>query len=168
MEVGSEEDIDLDVMANIEADITAKAAVADMIKAETKVGFEGDDEAKDETESSTRGTMEIRVYRVSKPEIVADSLEPSSDGGSRENFEIGLDVVIQEFFDHMVEIPIRRITDIEGEGGLVEERERADSIGRCLSYVQEELRQIRSSRYYERMDFRRLKTFAMRRLEYHP
>ncbi|GJT64723.1 hypothetical protein Tco_1016203 [Tanacetum coccineum] len=150
-EVGSEEDIDSDVMANIEADITAKA--------------------EDEAESSTRGTIEIMVDRVSEPEIVADSLEPSSDGVSRENFEIrGLK---RSKHWHMREI-IRlreRVSMLEGSNmrlreGLAEERERAHSIGRRLSYVQEELRQIRSSRYYERIDFRRIETFAMRRLGY--
>nr|GEX64561.1 hypothetical protein [Tanacetum cinerariifolium] len=57
-----------------------------------------------------------------------------------------------------------RVIMLEGSnmrlrGGLAEERERADSIGRHLSDVQEELRQIRSSRYCDRMDFRRLETF---------
>ncbi|GKC85909.1 hypothetical protein Tco_1141626 [Tanacetum coccineum] len=53
-------------------------------------------------------------------------------------------------------------------GDLAEERERADSIGRRLSYVQDELRQIHLSHYYDMMDFRRLKTFVMRRLGYSP
>ncbi|GKE93830.1 hypothetical protein Tco_1574925, partial [Tanacetum coccineum] len=134
-------------------------------------------------------------------EIPAESLIPASGRRSKEDFEIGLDVVIQELYDHMEEIPARRIANIEEElrareilaladerkmtrlrervsmlegsnmrlrGDLVEERERANSIGCRLSYVQEEWRQIRSSRYYDRMDFRRLETFAMRCLGYCP
>nr|GEV85492.1 Gag-Pol polyprotein [Tanacetum cinerariifolium] len=63
MEVGSGEDIDLDVMADIKADIAAIVAASDEIRVETKDGFEGDDEVEDEAESSTRGTMEIGVDR---------------------------------------------------------------------------------------------------------
>ncbi|GJS53253.1 hypothetical protein Tco_0626615 [Tanacetum coccineum] len=51
-------------------------------------------------------------------------------------------------------------------GALAEERERADSVWRRMGYIQDELRQIHSSRYYDRMDFKRLETFAMRRLGY--
>ncbi|GKF83325.1 hypothetical protein Tco_0244981, partial [Tanacetum coccineum] len=96
LEVGSEEDIDSDVMADIEVDIKTKAAAADEIRDETKVGFKVDDEAEDEdeAESSARGTMKIEVDKVYEPEIPVDSFVPASGGGSREDFEIGLDVVI--------------------------------------------------------------------------
>nr|GEU65104.1 hypothetical protein [Tanacetum cinerariifolium] len=132
LEVGSEEDIDLDGMVDIEADITAEAAAADEIRAETEVGFRGDDEAKDEAESSARGTMEIRVYIVFELEILADSLVPASGGGSREDFEIGLDVVIQELYDHMEEIYAQRISDIEEEQRAREIRALADERERWL------------------------------------
>ncbi|GKB34343.1 hypothetical protein Tco_0879285 [Tanacetum coccineum] len=93
----------------------AKAVAADEIRTETEVGFEGDDEAEDEAEFSARGTMDIRVDRVFDPGITADSLVPASGGGSREDFEIGLDVVIQELYDHMEEIPAWRIVEVEEE-----------------------------------------------------
>ncbi|GKA02946.1 putative reverse transcriptase domain-containing protein [Tanacetum coccineum] len=159
MEVGSEDDIDSNVMADIEADIVAEAAPAEEIRAETKVGLERDDKDEDKAESSARGTIEIRVDRVVEPEMPADNLVPISDGGSRENFEIGLDVVIQELHDHMMETRIQR-------RALAKERERANSVWRRMRYIQEELRQIRSSRYHDRMGMRRLETFAMRRLGY--
>ncbi|GJS53252.1 retrovirus-related pol polyprotein from transposon TNT 1-94 [Tanacetum coccineum] len=111
----SEEDINSDVMANIKADVAAKAAAVDEIRAKTEVGFERDDEAEDEAESSDRGTMEIGIDKVIELEIPVDSLVPTSDGGSREDFEIGLDVVIRELYDHMEEIPAWRIADIEEE-----------------------------------------------------
>ncbi|GJW12813.1 hypothetical protein Tco_1578640 [Tanacetum coccineum] len=50
-------------------------------------------------------------------------------------------------------------------GMLCVEKERVDSLRRHMMYAQEELRQIRMSRYYDRADFRRLETFAMRRLD---
>ncbi|GKF51688.1 hypothetical protein Tco_0148155, partial [Tanacetum coccineum] len=139
MEVGSKEHIDSNVMADIEADIAAEATTADEIRAKTEVGFEGDDEAEDEAESSARGTIEIGVDIVSELKIAADSLVPASDEGSREKFKIELDVVIQQLLEHMVEIHVCRIANIKEEGGLVEKKERANSIGRRLSYVQEEL-----------------------------
>nr|GEV57981.1 hypothetical protein [Tanacetum cinerariifolium] len=67
MEVGSGEDIDLDVLADIKADIATVVAASDEIRVETKDGFEGDDEVEDEAESSTRGTIEIGFDRVSEP-----------------------------------------------------------------------------------------------------
>ncbi|GJT62162.1 hypothetical protein Tco_1005695 [Tanacetum coccineum] len=66
-------------------------------------------------ESSARGIVEIGVDRVIEPDIPVDSLVPASDRGSREDFEIGLDVVIQELYNHIEEISTRRIADIEEE-----------------------------------------------------
>ncbi|GKC11318.1 hypothetical protein Tco_1008100 [Tanacetum coccineum] len=117
-------------MADIEADIATEATAADEIRAETKIGLERDDEAKDEAESNARGTIDIGVDRVSKPKIPADSLVPASDEGSREDFKIGLDVVIQDLYDHMEENPAWRIADIKEEQraqdiqALADERER--------------------------------------------
>nr|GEW42271.1 hypothetical protein [Tanacetum cinerariifolium] len=96
IEVGSEQDIDSDVMADIKADIAAEGKVDDEIKVETEVGLERDDKAKDEAESSDKGTIEIEVDRFVELKMHADSLVSASDEGSKENFEIGLDVVIQE------------------------------------------------------------------------
>ncbi|GJZ71190.1 hypothetical protein Tco_0635041 [Tanacetum coccineum] len=53
-------------------------------------------------------------------------------------------------------------------GMLCVERERVDSLQRHMSYTQEELRQMRVSCYYDRAEFKRLETFAMRRLGYRP
>ncbi|GJV56948.1 putative reverse transcriptase domain-containing protein, partial [Tanacetum coccineum] len=72
--------------------------------------------------------------------------------------QIGLDVVLQELYDHMVEIPVDRITSIEaGQRELKESSliSRIDSLRRHMAYTQEELRQIRRFRYYNRMEFRR-------------
>ncbi|GKC33394.1 ribonuclease H-like domain-containing protein, partial [Tanacetum coccineum] len=100
-----------------DSNIAAEAAADDEIRDETEVGLERDDEAEDEAESSTRGTIEIGVDRVVEPEMLADSLLPTSDGGSRENFKIRLDVVIQELYDHMVEKPSENGDDNENGNG---------------------------------------------------
>ncbi|GJU54178.1 reverse transcriptase domain-containing protein [Tanacetum coccineum] len=44
------------------------------------------------------------------------------------------------------------------------ERERIDSLRHHMAYTQEELRQMRRFRYYDCMEFRRLETYARRRL----
>nr|GFA30778.1 hypothetical protein [Tanacetum cinerariifolium] len=81
---------------------------------------------------------------IVEPVVPYDISVSITDEGSREDFEIGLDVVIQELFDHMLEIPYARGGNMRLRGGLAEEREWADSIRRRLSNVQEELRQIDS------------------------
>nr|GEU47336.1 hypothetical protein [Tanacetum cinerariifolium] len=84
IELGSEEeDIDFDIIADIKADIAIEAATAAEIRTETDVGFEGDDEAKEEAESSTRGTVETDgrssgVTVVTSPAGVLDLITYSS------------------------------------------------------------------------------------------
>ncbi|GJW93462.1 hypothetical protein Tco_0173134 [Tanacetum coccineum] len=84
-----------------------------------------------------------------------DKAEEKAKSGDRGTIEIGVD----------------RVSDIESAqrednmrlpGMLCVERERVDSLRRHISYTQEELRQMRVSRYYDRAEFRRLETFAMR------
>ncbi|GKD13003.1 hypothetical protein Tco_1197410 [Tanacetum coccineum] len=142
-----------------------------------EVGFEGDDEAEDEVESRAKGTIEIGVDRVFDPEIPAKSLIPAKEIPARRIANIEEEQRAREIralADERKMTRLReRVSMLEGSnmrlrGDLVEERERAYSIRCRLSYVQEEWRQIRSSRYYDKMDFRRLETFAMRYLGYRP
>nr|GEU87366.1 reverse transcriptase domain-containing protein [Tanacetum cinerariifolium] len=108
IEVGSkEEDVDTDIMADIDADIVVEALACDKIRTETDVRFEGDDEAKEEAESSERGTVEIGVDIVVRPKVFDDILMPMDDEGSREYFQMGLDMVIQELYDYMLELPVK-------------------------------------------------------------
>ncbi|GJZ83331.1 hypothetical protein Tco_0648504 [Tanacetum coccineum] len=130
----------------IEVDTTEDTAVA----AEDESEDERDDEVEDDSKSNARGTVKIRVDVVAETVVPDDIPVTTMDESDREIFEIRLDVVIQELYDHIVE------------------RERADSIQSCLGYVHDELRQICSSRYYNKMDFRRLETFATRGLGYRP
>nr|GEW98127.1 retrovirus-related Pol polyprotein from transposon TNT 1-94 [Tanacetum cinerariifolium] len=112
-----EEDIDTDVLADIEAD----AGVDVGISMEVGVEVVSEDEEEYEAKSSTRGTVEIRIDRVIKPVVADDIVDPPSEDypdlvstdGSREVMQIGLDVAIQELYDHMHKIPVDRIIDIE-------------------------------------------------------
>ncbi|GKD36137.1 hypothetical protein Tco_1251646, partial [Tanacetum coccineum] len=150
MEIGSEEeDIDSDVMADVEADIAAEAAAATEFRTEVNVRFEGDDEEEEEAESSARGTVKIGVDRIVEPVGSDDNLMPVTDAGSRV-------------------IRVLKRDNMRLQGMLCVERDRIDSLRCHMAYTQEELRQIRLFRYYDRVEFRRLETFAMRRLGYHP
>nr|GEV60193.1 protein strictosidine synthase-like 3 [Tanacetum cinerariifolium] len=93
-EAYTEPDIDSDVQADIDAD-TATA------------------EAAEEANSSHRGTVEIGVNTFVKLIVLEDTLVPMDDEGSREVIQSGLDGLMQELHDHLVEIPARRIRDIE-------------------------------------------------------
>ncbi|GJS35324.1 hypothetical protein Tco_0533706 [Tanacetum coccineum] len=149
-----------------------EAATTDEVRAEIEIGLERDDEAKDEAESCARGTVEIGVNRVIEPEIHADSLIPAQRIADIEEEQRARE--IQALADEKEMTRMReRISVLEGSnmrlrGALAEERERAGSVWHRLGYIQDELRHIRSSRYYDRMDFRKLETFAMRRLGYRP
>ncbi|GJW36443.1 hypothetical protein Tco_0059363 [Tanacetum coccineum] len=92
-EADTESNIDSDILADIEADIAAEAVAAIEADAATDL-----------------------VDVVTKPEVFDDILIPIiAESGSRETFEIGLDVVIQHLYDHMLEFPTHRISDIEEE-----------------------------------------------------
>ncbi|GKB23301.1 hypothetical protein Tco_0862702 [Tanacetum coccineum] len=200
-----EEDIDANESADIEADATGDEVVVDRdveagvdagIGMEVDVGVDVEDEVEDEVESSDRGTMEVGVDVVAGIDIPDGMLMP--DVVERlEQVEEGL----QDIYEHVMEIPLQRIEDIEtgqrelearsliagGEraslleqvaslersnarlrGTMMMERARADRFRRRMSFMESELRQIRRFRYYDRMRFRRLETFAARRLGFRP
>ncbi|GJZ81533.1 hypothetical protein Tco_0646527 [Tanacetum coccineum] len=170
-----EEDIDTDVLEDIEANVMAlvrlqldtgapvEAEIDACIGMEVDVGVD----VEDEVESSDRGTMEVGVDVVARIDIPDAMLMP--DAVERlERVEEGL----QDIYDHVIEIPFQRIEDIEmgqrgfrGEGSLI-----ASGKGE-LAYLSGVVRPrkgamqvIRFRPYYDRMRFRRLETFAARRL----
>ncbi|GJR58486.1 putative reverse transcriptase domain-containing protein [Tanacetum coccineum] len=75
----------------------------------------------EEAKSSARGTIEIGVDRVTHPVVSDDIAEPVredlielvSANGSLKVIQRGLDVVIQELYDHMIEIPVHKVRVIE-------------------------------------------------------
>ncbi|GKC47133.1 putative reverse transcriptase domain-containing protein, partial [Tanacetum coccineum] len=114
----TEPDIDLDVQANIDACIAfANDIVARGTNARVEVGTMADEEA----EPSARGTIRIGVNQVTHPVVANDTVEPVredhpdlvSADRSLEVIQRGLDVVMQELYDHMVKIPIHRVRVIE-------------------------------------------------------
>nr|GEX04140.1 putative reverse transcriptase domain-containing protein [Tanacetum cinerariifolium] len=110
-----EEDINADVLANIEADIAVRIDASIGLK--VYVGVDREYEAK----SSARGTVKIMMDRVIKLVVANDIAEAASKDypdlisvdESREVMQLGLNVAMQELYDHMYEIPIDRITNIE-------------------------------------------------------
>ncbi|GJX15562.1 putative reverse transcriptase domain-containing protein [Tanacetum coccineum] len=112
-----EEDIDTDVLEDIEADATAVEVVVDSdvvtwidvgIDMEVDVKVDVEDEVEDEVESNDRGTMEVGVDVATGIDIHDAMLTP--DVVERlEQVEEGL----QDIYDHVIEIPLQRIKDIE-------------------------------------------------------
>ncbi|GKF01271.1 hypothetical protein Tco_0028194 [Tanacetum coccineum] len=111
-----------DIDPDVQADIDACIAFADDIAVRgMDVRVEIGTAVKEEAESSARGTIEIRVDRVTHPVVLDDTAEPVGDDspelvstdGSLEVMQRGLDVVIQELYDHMVEILVHRVRVIE-------------------------------------------------------
>ncbi|GKB38497.1 hypothetical protein Tco_0883439, partial [Tanacetum coccineum] len=111
-----------DVDSDIQADIDACIVFADDIAARgTDVRVEVETAAEEEAESSVRGTIEIEVDGVTHPVVPEDIVEPVredfpefvSADGSLEVMQRGLDVVMQELYDHMVEISVHRVRVIE-------------------------------------------------------
>ncbi|GJX22680.1 putative reverse transcriptase domain-containing protein [Tanacetum coccineum] len=113
---------DSDSVTDFEADIDACIAFADDIAAKgtdvrVKVGTADEEEA----DFSARGMIKIVVDQVTHPVVLDDTAEPVredypdlvSADGSLEVMQRGLDVVMQELYDHMVEIPVHRFRVIE-------------------------------------------------------
>ncbi|GJW05557.1 putative reverse transcriptase domain-containing protein [Tanacetum coccineum] len=109
---------ELDIDPDIQADIDACVAFADDIAARgTDVRVEIGTANQEEAESSARGTVKIGVDRVTHPVVSDDTAEPIieyflelvSIDGSLEVMQKGLDVVMQELYDHMIKIPVHRL-----------------------------------------------------------
>ncbi|GJX49964.1 hypothetical protein Tco_0276809 [Tanacetum coccineum] len=92
------EDIDRDVEARIDAGIGM----------EVDVGVDVEDKIEDEFESSERGTIEVGVDVVVGIDI-PDAMLMSDAIEHLEQVEEGL----QDIYDHVIEIPLQRIEDIE-------------------------------------------------------
>ncbi|GKC51606.1 hypothetical protein Tco_1074351 [Tanacetum coccineum] len=109
-ESNTELDTNSGILPDIEADNAAEAATAIAADTATNVVAAvkgvGDNEEEDDAEFSAKGTVEIRVDVVTEPEVPDDiPVHTIVESGSRETFKIGLDVVIQQLYDHMIEFP---------------------------------------------------------------
>nr|GFD20943.1 hypothetical protein [Tanacetum cinerariifolium] len=59
-------------------------------------------------------------------------------------------------------------SNVRLRGTMMMKRARADRFRRRVRFMESELRQIRRFCYYDRMRFRRLETFGVRRLGFRP
>ncbi|GKF25960.1 hypothetical protein Tco_0081854, partial [Tanacetum coccineum] len=100
-ETYTEPDIDSDVQVDINDDTKAAAAREADIIVKVSIGFKREDEA----DSRHRGTVEIGVDTVVEPVVSEDTPAPTDDEGSREVVQIGLDEIVQELYDHVLDIP---------------------------------------------------------------
>ncbi|GJX39083.1 hypothetical protein Tco_0252386 [Tanacetum coccineum] len=112
-----EEDIDTDVLEDIKADATTvevavdrdvKAGIDARIDMEVDVGVDVEEEVEDEVESSDKGTMEVGVDVVVGIDIPDAMLMPDAV----EHLE-QVEERLQDIYDHVIEIPLQRIEDIE-------------------------------------------------------
>ncbi|GJU14589.1 putative reverse transcriptase domain-containing protein [Tanacetum coccineum] len=120
------EDIDANELADIEAYATADEVVVDRdveavvnagIGMEVDVRVDVEDKVEDKVESSDRGTIEVGVDMVFRIDILDGMLMP--DVVERlEQVEEGL----QDIYEHVIEIPLHRIEDIETEQRELEVR----------------------------------------------
>nr|GEV85753.1 reverse transcriptase domain-containing protein [Tanacetum cinerariifolium] len=180
-----EEDIDADELADIVADATAvevivdrdvKAGVDAGIGMEVDVRIDVDYEVKDEVESSDRGTIEVRVDVVVEIDIPDGMLIPDVIERS-EQVEEGL----QDIYEHVMEIPLQRIEDIEtGQRGLearslIAGGERASLLEQVASLERINIRlrgtvimeSVRADRFHRRMSFMESKLRLIRMFCYY-
>ncbi|GJY27538.1 hypothetical protein Tco_0403305 [Tanacetum coccineum] len=113
LEYSVEEDIDTDVLEDIEADATTVEVAEDrdvVTGVDAGIGMEVDVgvDVEDEVESSDRGTMEAGVDVVAGIDI-PDAMLMLDAVKHLEQVEEGL----QDIYDHVIEIPLQRIEDIE-------------------------------------------------------
>ncbi|GJR81868.1 hypothetical protein Tco_0152653 [Tanacetum coccineum] len=106
----SEPDIDPEVPAEIDECIAnADALRAEGIHARVVV----ETVAREEVETSTRGTVEVRDDRVTHPVVSDDIPEPAQEERAIEVTYETLGEFVQRFHDHTMEIPIHRVQIIE-------------------------------------------------------
>nr|GEW27095.1 hypothetical protein [Tanacetum cinerariifolium] len=107
----------MDVLEDIEADATAIEVVIDRyvvtgvnagIDMEVNVGVDVEDKVKDKVESSDRGTIEVEVD-VATGIYIPDGMLMPDAVEHLEQVEEGL----QDIYEHVMEIPLQRIEDIE-------------------------------------------------------
>nr|GEY26196.1 hypothetical protein [Tanacetum cinerariifolium] len=141
-----EEDIDTDVLEDIKADATAVEVIVDRdVKAEIDAGISMEVDVgidvEDEVESNDRGTIEVGVdmdagIDISDGMLMLDIME------RLEQVEEGL----QDIYDHVIEIPLQRIENIETTqrqleaGQLIASGERAGLSNRTRSLEWENLK----------------------------
>ncbi|GJY12065.1 putative reverse transcriptase domain-containing protein [Tanacetum coccineum] len=149
--------IEPDIDSNVQADINVDTAAAEAAAAreanngvEVSIGFEREDEVEDEAESSHKGTVEVEVDTVAKLVVSEDTPVPTDDEGSREGHRML--AASQQSVVMSDRIGVLERDNMRLRAMLCIERERINSLRRHMAYTQEELRQIRRFRDYDRME----------------
>ncbi|GKC33674.1 putative reverse transcriptase domain-containing protein, partial [Tanacetum coccineum] len=112
--VSDEPHLEHDTDPEIQAEIDECIAYTDALKdkgIDARVVVEAVD--RDETETSMRGPVKVRVERVTHPVMLEDILEPAQEGAVKVSYET-LGDLVQRFHDHTQAIPVYRIQTIEG------------------------------------------------------
>nr|GEU63235.1 thylakoid lumenal 15 kDa protein 1, chloroplastic [Tanacetum cinerariifolium] len=178
--------IDPEIQAEINECIAYVNALRDR-GVDARVAVEAVD--REEIKTGARGSVEVRVDRVTHPLIVDDILDPTQEDGAVEIMYETLGDLVQRFHDHTVEIHVHRVQAIEGiqrdQGhrivetrkhiidmlGRIRELERVNMRLRDMMDVasrrvtrsqRKELRQIWHFRFYDRMRIARLEACARR------
>nr|GEW46456.1 hypothetical protein [Tanacetum cinerariifolium] len=145
-----------DVVTGVDAGIDTKFDVRIIVK----------DEVKDEVESSDRGTIEVGVDVAAGIDIPDGMLIPDAvERLEQRGLEASSLIADGERASLLDQVASLERSNVRHQGTMMMERARADRFWRRVSFIESELRQIRRFRYYDRMRFRRLETFAVRRLE---
>nr|GEU90105.1 hypothetical protein [Tanacetum cinerariifolium] len=106
----SEHDIDLEIQVEIDECIT----YADALRAEgIDVRFIVETVDREDVKTSTRGSVEVKVERVTHHVVLDDILEPAQDEGAIEGTYETLRDLVQRFHNHTVEILAHRVQVIE-------------------------------------------------------
>ncbi|GJS78478.1 hypothetical protein Tco_0728359 [Tanacetum coccineum] len=178
LEDSVEEDIDTDVLEDSEVDATAVEVAVDRdvvtgvdacIDMEVDVGVDVEDEVEFEVESSDRGTMEVGVDVVGGIDIPDAMLMPDDvEHLEQKGLEARNLIAGGERASLLDQVVSLERSNARLQGTMMMERARANRFWRSVSFIESELRQIRRFHYYDRMRFRRLETFDVRRLGFRP
>nr|GEZ68247.1 hypothetical protein [Tanacetum cinerariifolium] len=106
-----EQDIDLDIQAEIDECIAYTNDLRDK-GIDARVLVEVVD--REESETGTRGPVNVRVERVTHPAMPEDTTEPAQEERAIECTYETLGSLVQRFYDHIVAIPVHRVHVIEG------------------------------------------------------
>ncbi|GJS88247.1 hypothetical protein Tco_0770883 [Tanacetum coccineum] len=164
------EDIDTDVLEDIEAnamaiEVAVERDVVTGVDACIDMEVDVEDEVENEVESNDRGTMEIGVDVVSGIDIPDGMFIPNDV----ERLEQARSLIAGgERASLLEQVASLETSNARLRGTMMMERARADRFWQRVRFMESELRQNCRFHYYDMMQFRRLETFAARRLGFRP
>nr|GEV18071.1 reverse transcriptase domain-containing protein [Tanacetum cinerariifolium] len=183
-----------DMAIEVIVDRDVEAGVDASIGMEVDVWIDVGDEVQDEVESCDRGTIEVRVDVVVGIDIFNGLLIPDAverleqvEEGLQDIYKHVIEIPLQRIVDIETgqrELEVRSLiaggeraslleqvaslerSNMRLRGTIMMKSARANRFQRHMSFMESELRQIHRFRYYDRMQFKRLETFAAKRLEH--